>query len=104
MNAGRFDQIVEIWRYTSVQNEYGEAIKTWSKISDIYAKVDYFTGSESVNGEQWENKQNQNVTIRYVSDLTVKDRIKHGDIFLNIISISEIDRRMYQKLQCKEVV
>lgn len=104
MNAGRFDQIVEIWRYTSVQNEYGEAIKTWTKISDIYAKVDYFNGSESVNGEQWENKQNQNVIIRYVSDLTVKDRIKHGDIFLNIISISEIDRRMYQKLQCKEVV
>ena len=104
MNAGRFDALVEIWRYTSSQNSYGEPIKTWTKVRDIYAKVDYFNGSESVNGEQWENKQNQNVTIRYASDLTVRDRIKHNDVFLNIITISNIDRNMYQKLQCKEVI
>jgi SPP1 family predicted phage head-tail adaptor len=101
MNAGRFDTLVEVWRYTSSQNDYGEAIKTWSKVSDIYAQIDYLSGTESVQGEQWENKQGLNLTVRYMSDLTVKDRIKHGELYYNIITISEINRHMYQKLQCK---
>jgi SPP1 family predicted phage head-tail adaptor len=104
MNAGRFDTLVEVWRYTSSQNDYGEATKTWSKVSDIYARIDYGSGTESVQGEQWENKQSLILMVRYMSDLTVKDRIKHGDIYYNIITISEIDRHMYQKLQCKEVI
>lgn len=101
MNAGRFDTLVEVWRYTSSQNDYGEAIKIWSKVSDIYAQIDYLSGTEEVQGEQWENKQGLNLTVRYMSDLTVKDRIKHGELYYNIISISEINRHMYQKLQCK---
>lgn len=104
MNAGRFDTLVEIWRYTSTANDYGEAIKSWTKVSDIYAKIDYFSGTESVNAEQWENKQSFNLMIRYISDLTVKDRVKHGDVYYNIISISEIDRKMYLKLQCRETI
>ena len=104
MNAGRFDTLVEIWRYTSSQNSYGEPVKEWTKAYDAYAKIDYFNGTEAVNGEQWENKQNQTIYIRHISDLSVKDRVKHGNLYLNIISISEMDRRMYQKLQCKEVI
>jgi len=104
MNAGRFDELIEVWRYTSEQNEYGEPIKTWTKVMDVYARVDYLSGTEEVNGEQWENKKNINIMVRYMSDLTVKDRIKHNDVYLNIISVSEVDRRMYQKLQCREVI
>jgi SPP1 family predicted phage head-tail adaptor len=104
MNAGRFDELVEVWRYTSEQNQYGDPIKTWTKVSDIYASIEYLTGSEDVNGDQWENHKNINLKIRYLSDLTVKDRIKHNGVYLNIISISEIDRRMYQKVQCREVI
>ena len=104
MNAGRFDELIEVWRYTSEQNGYGEPIKTWTKVMDVYARVDYLSGTEEVNGEQWENKKNINIMVRYMSDLTVKDRIKHNDVYLNIISVSEVDRRMYQKLQCREVI
>ena len=104
MNAGRFDELIEVWRYTSEQNEYGEPIKTWTKVMDVYARVDYLSGTEEVNGEQWENKKNINIMVRYMSDLTVKDRIKHNEVYLNIISVSEVDRRMYQKLQCREVI
>jgi len=99
MNAGRFDTLVELWRYTSAQNDYGEAIKTWAKNSDLYARIDYNQGSEDVNADKWENKQNLTIYVRYM-DMTVKDRIRHDGEDYNIIAISEIDRKMYLKLQC----
>lgn len=104
MNAGRFDTLVEIWRYTSTANDYGEAVKTWTKLSDIYARVDYLNGTEGVNAEQWQNKQGITVMVRYTDDLTVKDRVKHGNDYYNVIAISEIDRRMYLKLQCQKTI
>ena len=73
MNAGRFDTLVELWRYTSAQNAYGEAIKTWAKNSDLYARIDYNQGSEDVNADKWENKQNLTIYVRYMY-MTVKDR------------------------------
>ena len=99
MNAGRFDRLVELWRYTTAKNSYGEEIKTWDKQYDIWAKLEFLTGSEDVNADKWENKQNISVTIRHTS-VTVKDRIKYQSEYFNIISISEIDRNMYLKLQC----
>ena len=104
MNAGRFDTLIEIWRYTSASNDYGEAVKTWTKLSDNYARIDYLSGTETVKGEQWQNKQAITIMMRYTDDLTVKDRVKHGDLYYNVIAISEIDRRMYLKLQCQEVI
>lgn len=99
MNAGRFDRLVELWRYTTTKNSYGEEIKTWANQMDLWAKIDFNQGSEDVNAEKWENKQNITVTIRHTS-LTVKDRIKYEEEYFNIIAISEIDRKMYLKLQC----
>ena len=68
MNAGRFDTLVELWRYTSAQNAYGEAIKTWTKNSDLYARIDYNQGSEDVNADEliW-HRDRQNRTIHILS-------------------------------------
>ncbi len=99
MNAGRLDRLVELWRYTTAKNSYGEEIKTWDKQYDIWAKLEFLTGSEDVNADKWENKQNINVTIRDIQ-ITVQDRIRYDSKYYNIISINEVVRGMYLKLQC----
>lgn len=99
MNAGRFDSLVEIWRYTtSVDANTGEHIKEWVKLSDAWAHHEPADGgSEGVYADTRENKQMVNFTIRHTS-VGVKDRIKYNNQNFNIISTKGIDRDMYIKL------
>ena len=37
MNAGRFDELIELWNYTTETNSYGEPVKSWAKYKDVDA-------------------------------------------------------------------
>ena len=96
MDAGRFDTPIEIWRFAFTQNSVtGEKVKTWTKLSDEWAKYDAIeSGSEGVFANQRENKQQVLFKIRYC-DLKVSDRIVFDGQNYNVITISNIQRDMY---------
>lgn len=96
MDAGRFDTPIEIYRFSFVQNSTtGEKVKTWTKLSDEWAKYDAVEGgSEGVYGSQRENKQQVLFKLRFC-DLKVSDRIVFNGDNYNVISISNIQRDMY---------
>jgi len=102
MNAGRFDEPIELWSYTTEKNAYGEEIKTWAKYADAWAKIDYISGSELVAADKREHNQLIYFTIRFDPTISVYEQIKHNGIMHKIISISEINRRMYLKLYCEQ--
>lgn len=102
MNAGRFDDLISVYRYTeAVDSNTGEPIKTWSKLADIWAEVKRKNGVEQVAAEQRENKQTATVKIRFYDGLTVRDRLEIDGVNYNIISINTIDRRMYDEIYCE---
>lgn len=102
MNAGRFDEPVELWSYSVDQNEYGEPIKTWTKYADAWAKVDAISGSELVQAEKREHQQLFYFTLRYDPSITVYDQIKYNGFMHKIVTITELSRRMYLKLYCEQ--
>jgi SPP1 family predicted phage head-tail adaptor len=102
MNAGRFDELVELWSYTVENNSYGEPIKTWSKYEDAWARVEAISGSEIVSADKREHQQLYNITIRYNSSVSVYDQIKYNGIMHKIMTITEIDRKMYLRLYCEQ--
>lgn len=102
MNAGRFDDLISVYRYTeTVDSNTGEPIKTWSKLADIWAEVKRKNGVEQVAAEQRENKQTATVKIRFYDGLTVRDRLEIDGVNYNIISINTIERRMYDEIYCE---
>jgi SPP1 family predicted phage head-tail adaptor len=100
MNAGLMDELISIQRYSeTVDTNTGEKLQTWTEIAAPWARiVELETGSEEVNADRRENKQTVNFTIRYISDISVNDRIVWNSNKYNIISIADLERRMYIKL------
>jgi len=100
MNAGLMDELISIQRYSeTVDTNTGEKLQTWTEIAAPWARiVELETGSEEVNADRRENKQIVNFTIRYTSDISVNDRIVWNSNKYNIISIADLERRMYAKL------
>jgi SPP1 family predicted phage head-tail adaptor len=100
MNAGLMDELISIQRYSeTVDANTGEKLQTWTEIAAPWARiVELETGSEEVNADRRENKQTVNFTIRYDSNISVNDRIVWNSNKYNIISIADLERRMYIKL------
>jgi SPP1 family predicted phage head-tail adaptor len=100
MNAGLMDELISIQRYIeTVDSNTGEKLQTWTEIAAPWARiVELETGSEEVNADRRENKQTVNFTIRYDSNISVNDRIVWNSNKYNIISIADLERRMYIKL------
>jgi SPP1 family predicted phage head-tail adaptor len=100
MNAGLMDELISIQRYSeTVDTNTGEKLQTWTEIAAPLARiVELETGSEEVNADRRENKQTVNFTIRYDSNISVNDRIVWNSNKYNIISIADLERRMYIKL------
>src|SRR3990167_1977259 len=93
MRAGELDRRVNIQQYTETRNAKGEAIKTWSLLETVWAKVEPVAGSEPFQAEQENAKRTLKFTIRHRTDVTEKMRIAYGSFYYNIKSIEELERR-----------
>lgn len=102
MNAGRFDELIELWNYTTELNSYGENVKSWSKYKDVWARIEYKVGRESIDANQLQHKQTCNITVRFDPLISVYNEIKYDNKTFKIISIQELNRRQYLILNCEQ--
>ena len=102
MNAGRFDELIELWNYTTETNSYGEPVKSWAKYKDVWAKIDYKVGRETVDANQLQHKQACNITVRFDSLISVYNEIKHNGNTFKVIAIQDLGRRAYMILNCEQ--
>lgn len=96
MQAGEMDRRITFQRYTEAQNAMGEPIETWANlvsIPTVWAKVEPVRGDESYTADKTEAEYDTRFTVRYRSDLTVKDRIVYGGQDYDIHSIAEMERQ-----------
>ncbi|MEI7584610.1 phage head closure protein [Runella sp.] len=101
MQAGTMDVLVSLQRYTeTTDTNTGEKLQTWTEYATAWAeRKESENGSEQVNADRREHKQVVYYTIRYNSDITVKDRIVSDGLNFNIVNIANLYRNLYLKLQ-----
>lgn len=102
MNAGRFDELIELWSYTTATNSYGEPVKTWAKYTDVWGRIEYKVGREGIDADQLQHKQSCNITVRFNSAISVYNEIKHNGNTFKIISIQDLGRKAYMILNCEQ--
>jgi SPP1 family predicted phage head-tail adaptor len=102
MNAGRFDEPIEIWNYTTEANSYGEPVKSYAKYLDAWAKIEYKVGREGIDANQLQHKQACNITMRYDPLVSVFNEIRLNGNTFKIIAIQELGRRAYMILNCEQ--
>ena len=81
LTGRRRNQLVTLDRFTSTQNDYGEAVEDWGAIGTEWAAVDYDRGSKRRQAamEQGSRPANfQFISNTQARGLTLKDRSGHS--------------------------
>ncbi|MBD3838835.1 MAG: phage head closure protein [Epsilonproteobacteria bacterium] len=94
MRAGTLNKIIKIQKSTPVTNSLGEQKEHWSDVFvGVYASINPIKQSEKVEGKQLVASSTHVITIRFVTPISPKYRIKFGDRLFSIDSVLNVGER-----------
>jgi len=98
-HAGQLDRRITIQGFTEYTDVYGQRIKNFATLADVWAKVEEKRGSEGEEGNQLVATKRVEFFIRYRSDINEKMRIRYNDKTYKIEAILNADdRKAFQKI------
>ncbi|MAZ83130.1 MAG: head-tail adaptor protein [Hoeflea sp.] len=103
MRAGKLDRKIILQRSTDSVNDFGTAAQTWTDLASMRAELVEIGTDEFVRAGGAEAEARQVYRIRYVSDLTVADRLTESGRAFDIVKITEHGRRRELLLTVEEV-
>ena len=98
MSLGKLDRYITIQQFTTVANDYGEEIKTWTTYLSVWADRTEDTGGESITMDQVVAKIKVMFRVRYDSGINETMRILYDSDYYNIENIQEENRIDYLML------
>lgn len=103
MWAGLRNESIDIMRYTSSPNGFGEIVKTLVKEYTTRAKVIHLSGSRTFRNDEIMYPYNKTFVLRYKSPITEDNLIKWQGNLWRVMSIDH-DRDMMQTVVQTEIV
>lgn len=101
--AGLFNEPVEIYRFFTVKNKYGEEVTDREKVFSTRAKVSHAGGSRSLINNEIQTPYIKTFVLRIYVPCFDDSWIKYRDKFYRVTSIDE-DKAMQQKVVIAEEV
>jgi SPP1 family predicted phage head-tail adaptor len=99
---GAMSRRVELRNFTTVQDSFGELIRTWSTFATVWASILPLSGREFLAAQQVNAEDIRKIVIRYRTDVNVVTRIKSGTSEYDIQSVANLeDRNTWLELICK---
>lgn len=92
MRAGRLNQSVSIYEYSSAQDAYGQESKTYTLRETVRAEVKVISENENENGGKYVGRTAYRVTMRYTT-LSKQNRLVWGSENLEISEIVDPSHR-----------
>jgi SPP1 family predicted phage head-tail adaptor len=93
MRSGRLDRRLTLQRRTLIENDYGEAVETWTTLATVWAEKIPVRGSERYASMQTVAEVEERFKIRYRKGLTPLDRVVCEGITYDVLGVLEIGRR-----------
>jgi len=96
MRAGRMRHAVCIETPVEVPNEFGEPVKQWKQLGQVWAGIEPLKGNEKFSAMQVQSDVDSRIVMRWtdcVDKMTTKDRIVFGKKIYDIKDILNIDER-----------
>lgn len=97
MRAGRLNKRIVIEQKTTVDDDFGQPIETWSTFATVWASVEYQSGKEGFTADQLQAELITRFRIRYLANVTALMRVKFSGVVYDIQSVmntNERDREM----------
>jgi SPP1 family predicted phage head-tail adaptor len=93
MRAGELDRKVRLEQATLAANDFGEQIKTWSLLAEVWASRAVLSGTETFDSDQIAATALYRFRMYYRTDLDARCRIVYEGKNYNIKFVAEIGRR-----------
>ncbi len=94
MQVGQLRHLVELQNYsTTVNSDYGEPVKNWTKIAYAWANIKPVSGQVKEQGNRETASVTHSIVIRYNADLDENCRIKWEDRIFEIIAVQNYQER-----------
>lgn len=104
-DAGDLRHRVILQEIVETQNGYGETIKTWRNIGQVFAKLEPTAGMERFRASQMQADVTHAITIRYKTGVVPQMQIAKGDRTFPILAVVNLEERNHwMELHCKENV
>ena len=98
-HAGQLDRRITIQSFTTTTDDFGEVVKSFTTLANVWAKVEEKRGSEGEEGSQLVATKRVEFFIRYRSDINEKMRIRYNNKTYKIEAILNADdRKAFQKI------
>jgi SPP1 family predicted phage head-tail adaptor len=103
MNIGRLRKRVQLQQLVRNQDDFGEAVPSYSTYATVWASVEPLQGRELEFAQQISAEITHKVTIRYNAAVTSEHRVVYGERILEIEAvINPEERNEMLILMCKE--
>lgn len=100
--AGQLDRRITIQSFTTTTDDFGEVVKSFTTLANVWAKVEEksgVSGKEGEEGNQIVATKRVEFFIRYRSDINEQMRIIYNNETYEIEAILSADsRRAFQKI------
>ena len=102
-DPGRLNRRVTIQSVTETPDSFGEPAETWSDVATVWAAIEPILGEEFFQSGYWSGEVSHRITIRHLSGITTKHRVKYGSRVFDIKAVRNIDEANIQlELMCVE--
>ena len=95
MEAGKLDKRITIQSPVFTTDSRGQAVTSFVNLATVWANVEETGSSEAEQTNRMQGTRNYAITIRYMANLTAKNRIVYGTNNLEITSLTTKGRNQY---------
>lgn len=100
--AGQLDRRITIQSFSTTTDAFGQKIKSFGTLANVWAKVVEKVGDEGENGDMISATKRVDFFIRYRSDINEQMRITYNNETYKIHAIQSADaRQAYQMIRCE---
>jgi len=106
MRAGIIRHKVVIQQNVPTEKDsYGAEVEDWTEYATVWAAIEPVRGREFWDSQQVNAEVTGKITMRYLSGVTPKMRVKHGDRYFEILAVINPEEKNEElQLMVKESV
>jgi len=106
MHIGHLRNLVEIWEFTTVQDDYGQPQRTYTKLTDAWAEIRPLTGKENFYENMEVTSHTHKILMRFIPlpiDSTMQ--IRYGGRTFEVVGspANWMERNIHLTFNVKEV-
>lgn len=104
MNAGSLNTLVQIQQQSSVPDELGQPVLTWSTVCTCWADARHLSGIEAAKAGTDASTVKASIRIRFRTGITSSMRVIVGGVVYQIKAVMpDLRQRVFVDLVCEQV-